>query len=208
MEENSFKRRKVTSFLFSQTTRNNSSTPSNSSSLSITSSGSSSTIIDTLSLKLTCEIDKLSKSINETGGTEIEFYKRGINYLDSGAFLEAINDFSRALFLNRNNSFTYAKRAIAYFRLNKVDKAINDLNQARNIDQNNDSFLDLSIKCILYHLLHPSKQGIRTLFCIVEKFWKNKNWNKSLELLINISSTTNIPFFLTFIYLIFSFSSN
>ena len=61
-------------------------------------------------------------------------YARGNDYLDSGQFQRAIEDFDEAIRLDAEHVFAYHDRGIAYANLGQLQRAIADLDEAIRLD--------------------------------------------------------------------------
>lgn len=66
-----------------------------------------------------------------------EFLRRGLTFLDSGKYDQALDDFDRAVELEPNNVWPIANRAIARVWKRDFDAAAKDLKRAENLDPDN-----------------------------------------------------------------------
>ncbi|CCI01355.1 tetratricopeptide repeat protein [Microcystis aeruginosa] len=69
--------------------------------------------------------------------TSDDYYKQGIEKLQSGDYQGAIEAFNQAILLNPNNIDAYISRGIAYAALTNYQKAISDYDEALKLDSSN-----------------------------------------------------------------------
>jgi tetratricopeptide (TPR) repeat protein len=69
--------------------------------------------------------------------TSDDYYKQGIEKLQSGDYQGAIEAFNQAILLNPNNIDAYISRGIAYAALTNYQKAISDYDEALKLDPSN-----------------------------------------------------------------------
>ena len=86
--------------------------------------------------------------------------KKGESYLEKGEFQKAVNEYSAAIEIDKNNIRLYRSRAFAYILMGKYDQAIEDDQIALSLDPHNPdihasigmAFLSKSdIKSAIYH---------------------------------------------------------
>ena len=72
------------------------------------------------------DLSKLIVLYSKDPQVEIYYMNRGIYYLEFNQHVNAINDFTKAISLNKKNYMAYFKRAAAYEAISKYDDAIKD----------------------------------------------------------------------------------
>ena len=70
-------------------------------------------------------------------GAAVPYYYRGLVYIDQGKVQEAIEDFTKALELDKHFPQAYAARGTAYLMTSRPAKAAEDFNKALQLDPNN-----------------------------------------------------------------------
>ena len=90
------------------------------------------------------------------------YYNRGIVYNDLKKFKCAIQDFTRAIELDSNNSQYYNSRGIAYFNDNNYEKAISDFTEAFKKENN-----------MAYYTIAINNRGVA--------YYYNKNYKEAID---------------------------
>ena len=67
---------------------------------------------------------------------DVVLNNKGIQYAKKGMFDEAIAEYTKAIQINPNASFTYINRGNAYYSKGSVEQAISDFGKAIEIDEN------------------------------------------------------------------------
>ena len=78
-------------------------------------------------------ITAFSEAINEYPNDAELYFKRGVLYLESNEFSQAINDFDQAIRLVPEATIVYSFRAKAFFELKKYDKAVSDFTKGETL---------------------------------------------------------------------------
>lgn len=81
-----------------------------------------------------CFLISFSNEIKAETYKAEEYNKIGIAKLDSGQYLEALEDFDKAIKINPDNSEAYAFRGIAKSCLRQPEEALKDYNQALRVN--------------------------------------------------------------------------
>jgi tetratricopeptide (TPR) repeat protein len=88
------------------------------------------------------DYNKASKTTNQVQSDEL-FVNRGFAYLKVNAYLEGIEDYTRAIEINPGNALSYKNRAFAYNALGRKDQAIEDYRSAAKLgDKESQAILD------------------------------------------------------------------
>ncbi len=70
-------------------------------------------------------------------GASVPYYYRGLVYIDQGKVMEAIDDFTKAIELDKHFPQAYAARGTAYLMTSRPAKAAEDFNKAIQLDPKN-----------------------------------------------------------------------
>ncbi|MFB2937866.1 tetratricopeptide repeat protein [Aerosakkonemataceae cyanobacterium BLCC-F154] len=88
----------------------------------------------------------LAQTNNEMQMSAQEFFRAGVEQMQRQNYLEAVQDFSKAIDLNQNFSAAFSNRCLAYLQLGEYESAIEDCSQTVNLNpQNTEAFLNLGL---------------------------------------------------------------
>ncbi len=79
---------------------------------------------------------KSSSKQPSTLATSDDYFERGNYFYDIGSCKLAIDDYTKSINLNLNNTQSYNNRAYTFMRMHQYDKALNDLNKAIGLQPN------------------------------------------------------------------------
>lgn len=80
--------------------------------------------------KYAAKLERLAGEIEKDKDDPVRYFDRGNAYIENNNFIDAIEDYDKAIALNQNYAFAYAARGTAYYIKKDYTQAISDFTEA------------------------------------------------------------------------------